>query len=222
MIWVYGICDRPDRPPPRAAGLALTPLEGLREGALQAIFTRHASASMELVPEALWAHERVVECLLADRAVLPMRFGSKVDDDDTLRRFLAERQAERAAALTRIKGRVEVGVRVLSRLAARPQAVTSLVGTPTGHEYVRDKLHEARQVKLIASALHEPLAALAADNRVQTPRSPDEVLRSAYLVDRRGVPEFRAAVERLQARNADVAILCTGPWPAYSFVGDGK
>jgi hypothetical protein len=46
------------------------------------------------------------------------------------------------------------------------------------------------------------------------------VLRNAYLVERRVVPRFRAVVERLQLAHPEVAILCTGPWPAYSFVSD--
>ena len=40
----------------------------------------------------------------------------------------------------------------------------------------------------------------------------------AYLVDERAVEPFRGVVERLQLSHPDTAILCTGPWPPYSFV----
>jgi hypothetical protein len=69
----------------------------------------------------------------------------------------------------------------------------------------------------VGAALHEPLAALAADARRQPPCAADELLRGAYLVDRPAVARFRAAVERLQATHPEAAILCTGPWPPYSF-----
>jgi hypothetical protein len=49
-------------------------------------------------------------------------------------------------------------------------------------------------------------------------RQGPELLRAAYLVDRREVPRFRATVERLQSAHPDAAILCTGPWPPYSFM----
>jgi hypothetical protein len=46
--------------------------------------------------------------------------------------------------------------------------------------------------------------------------APGEVLRAASLVDRAALPRFRDAVEELQ--RPDVSVLCTGPWPPYSFV----
>jgi hypothetical protein len=222
MIWVYGICDRPDLPPPRRRGIAQAPLEGLREGALLAVFTRHARSVGEPAPDALWAHERVVERLMVDRTVLPMRFGSKVEDDGALRQFLARGQLALIAALARVGGHVELGVRVLERIADRTGTAmaVNVAAPPTGRDYLLAKLRDGRRADHASSSLHDPLAALATDARLQTPRSADEVLRSAYLVDRRVVPRFRAAVERLQASHSEAAILCTGPWPPYSFVGD--
>jgi len=69
-----------------------------------------------------------------------------------------------------------------------------------------------------AETLHAPLARLAVEARRQTPRAGDEVLRAAYLVDRAVVARFRGAVERLARDRDDVALLCTGPWPPYTFV----
>jgi Gas vesicle synthesis protein GvpL/GvpF len=213
VIWVYGICDRPELPPPRRRGLAQAPLEGLREGPLQAIFTRHAGAVGEPAPDALWAHERVVERLMADRTVLPMRFGSRVADEAALRRVLAEGEANYVAALARVAGRVELGVRAVARNGEpEPQPVAA-----TGRDYVLAKLRGDRRAEGAAAALHAPLAALAADARRQPPRGSDELLRGAYLVERPAVGRFRAAVERLQAAHPEAAILCTGPWPPYSF-----
>jgi hypothetical protein len=208
MIWVYGICDRPGLAPPRRRGLAQAPLEALREQALLAVFTRHAHSVGDPAPDALWAHERVVERLMADRTVLPMRFGSTVRDEGELRRFLAERQATLVAALARLAGRVELGVRMLAqRESGTAPAVAS------GRDYVLSKLRDGAR----ADRVHEPLAALASDSRLQPPRGGDELLRGAYLVDRGAIPRFRTGVERLQHAHPEVAILCTGPWPPYTF-----
>jgi hypothetical protein len=212
VIWLYGICDRPDLPPPRRRGLAHAPLEGLRQGPLLAVFTRHERSVADPAPDALWAHERVVERLMVDRAVLPMRFGSTVDDEHAVRRFLVEHESSFIAMLDRVSGRVELGVRVLKispPLEAAPVVVAS------GREYLLAKLQNGRRV----SGLDEPLAELAVATRHQSPRSADEVLRSAYLVERLAIARFRGTVERLQAAHPELAILCTGPWPPYSFVG---
>jgi hypothetical protein len=93
VIWLYAICDRPELAPPRRRGLHETPLDGLREGGLLAVFTRHAYAVGAPAPDALWTHERVVERLMTDRSVLPVRFGSAFDDEDGVRRLLVDRQS---------------------------------------------------------------------------------------------------------------------------------
>jgi hypothetical protein len=217
MIWVYGICDRPDLPPPRRRGLAEAPLDGLREGQLLAVFTRHARFVGDPAPDALWAHERVVERLMADRTVLPMRFGSTVASDDAVRRMLVERQASFLAMLARIRGRVELGIRVLEVAPGPERAEVAVAAAPaaTGRDYLLAKLQNGRRT----ADLDEPLSGLAVEMRRQVPRSADEVLRGSYLVERPAVGRFRAAVERLQGAHPELAILCTGPWPPYSFVG---
>jgi hypothetical protein len=216
MIWVYGICDSPELPLPRRRGLAQAPLEGLRAGALLAVFTRHTHSVGDPAPDALWAHERVVERLMTDRTVLPMRFGSRLPDEEAVLRLLIERQVPLTAAIARVAGRVELGVRAIART---PDANGAAIRAPAnGRDYLLGKLRDGRQTDM----LHEPLVALADDSRRQVPRSADEVLRAAYLVDRRAIARFRVAVERLQATRADVALLCTGPWPPYSFVGDAS
>ena len=50
---------------------------------------------------------------------------------------------------------------------------------------------------------------------LETPAVP---LSASYLVDRDSVEEFRAAVAALDDEHADVTLVCTGPWPPYSFV----
>ena len=207
MIWVYGICDRPDTPAPRADGLGQSPLEGVREGELLAAVSRHDDLPEDPVLDALWIHELVIERLMTDRAVLPMRFGTKFADDDALHEVLAGRQQEFLTALDRVRGRVELGIRAL-----QPHEAQHVATPVSGRAYLESKLRDGRE----AAALHEPLAALAAASTRHAAR-PDELLRASYLVDTEAVPRFRATVERLQRNDADVAVLCTGPWPPYSF-----
>jgi hypothetical protein len=232
VIWVYAICERPDQPPPRRRGLAQAPLEGLAAGRVLAVVTRHGHPPGEPALDALWAHERVIERLMADRAVLPLRFGTKFPDEEALRASLAAHEPALLAALDRVRGRLELGVRAM-RLPTpngaappaepiAPQAVAAPAATRSGREYLLGKLADTRQAEAAAAAVHDPLAALAVAARRRPTQSPEEVLRAAYLVDRAAVSRFRAVVERLQREHADLALLCTGPWPPYSFVELGE
>jgi Gas vesicle synthesis protein GvpL/GvpF len=212
VIWVYAICDRPELPPPRGRGLAQAPLDGVREGDLLAVVSRHDDQPGEPALDALWVHERVVERIMAERAVLPMRFGTCLDDGDALRQVLAARGQEFLAALQRVRGRVEVSVRAMQP-PGEQDGEPAPVAT-SGREYLEAKLRDGRD----ARSLHDPLASLAVEVDRRPSRAPDELLRASYLVDTAALARFRGAVEHLQRTHPSVAILCTGPWPPYSFV----
>jgi hypothetical protein len=215
MIWVYALCEAPDRPPPRRRGLAQAPLEGIPAGRVLAVVSRHSHAPGEPALDALWAHERVIERLMADRAVLPMRFGTKFPDEAALRAAVESREEAVLAALEHVRGRLELGVRVM-----RPAGSDGDEPAPPprdGREYLLTRLAGARRAEAAAAELHDPLAALAVSARRRSTQAPDEVLRAAYLVDRAQVAHFRATVERLQRDHEDVALLLTGPWPPFSF-----
>ena len=205
MIWIYAVGERPELPLPGITGLSGAPLEGVAEGPLLAIVSRHSQPPFAPDADALWAHERVVEAMMDQRAVLPMRFGTHVADDEAAQAELRARREPLLSALERVRGRIELAVRALH--SAPPHA-------GTGREHLRALLGDSHA----ASALHEPLAALAVAARRSPQRTPGELLRAAYLVEANEVPHFRRTVRLLQREHADVALLCTGPWPAYSFV----
>jgi hypothetical protein len=212
VIWVYAICEQPGLPLPRVRGLADAPLETIAEGPLVAVLSRHAQAPDEPALDALLAHERVVESLMAERAVLPMRFGTRPSSADSVREALVERRDVLLEALDRVRGRVELAVRAMEPAASA--APTPPPAALSGGEYLRARLAGART----RTALHEPLAALAVAARRWPERAPGELLHTSYLVDEAAVAHFRNAVERLQREHSEAALLCTGPWPAYSFV----
>jgi hypothetical protein len=225
VIWVYAIGDRPEVPsPPDAVGLAGAPVEGVREGELLAVLSRHDELPAVRGVEALWTHEHVVEGLMAQRAVLPMRFGSRLPGDAALRDALTTRQGELLAALDGVRGRVELAVRAMSAAGAdrgdgaEDAPAGAAEGRQTGREYLRAKLELRRRADAAGVALHAPLAALAVAASRRPGQVPGELLRAAYLVERPVVAEFRAAAQRLQRKHRDAAVLCTGPWPPYSFV----
>lgn len=201
MIWLYAVCDRPEVPP-------RPPLDAVRVGDLLAVFGTHDPGSDEPALDTMWAHEQVVEALMAERTVLPMRFGATMDDADALRDAIAARHDELAERLDFVRDRVELGVRAIG---TTPAQVAPRAGT--GREFLQAKLGDDRA----AAELHEPLAARAVASSRRTGRD-DEVLHAAYLVDRDDVAPFLGTVERLRSGHPDVALLCTGPWPPYSFV----
>jgi hypothetical protein len=195
VIELYAITDDPAPPAP--------PLRAVQSDGLTALCA--PAEQRELTAEVLWEHEAVVESLMEERDLLPMRFGTLVEDDEAAVRALEERREELRSSLDRVRGAVELAVRVE---ASAPNEPTPN-GT-TGAEYIRAKTHRTEAARL----LHEPLAFLAREGVVQPG---PEVLRAAYLVDREAVESFVGLVRRLQETHEGLQVLCTGPWPPYSF-----
>ena len=88
----------------------------------------------------------------------------------------------------------------------------------SGTDYLRAKRRTTAAQGSVSSAVHEPLAALARANVLRSPRPPAEALRAADLVERGAVRVFTRLVARLDECHPELRLLCTGPWPPYSFV----
>ena len=174
MIELVAIMDA-DAPPPPAQ------LRALAAGGLTAVVG--PATDEEATAELLWRHEELVEELMADRDVLPVRYGTRFADDEDAAQAVAARRATLTAALEHVRGAVELSVRAIGADARATHAALS--------EQARD----------------------AVERRPQPP----EVLRAADLIERDAVNAFASRVAHLQAAQADAQILCTGPWPPYSF-----
>jgi Gas vesicle synthesis protein GvpL/GvpF len=197
MIWLYAVCEQPERPLPRVRGLEDRPLEGIACGELVAVATRHEAVPEVAAVDALWTHERVIEAVQAERAVVPVRFGTREPGSGSVRAALAASRRPLHEALERVRGRVELAVRALA-----PECGSG------GRAYLRRRRH--------AAELHQALAAYAVEAR-RRPEQGGELLRASYLVEPAGLEPFRVAVERLQREHPRLSLVCTGPWPAYSF-----
>ena len=143
----------------------------------------------EITADTLWRHEQVVEALMEDRDLLPVRFGTRLDDDAAAARSLAGRRAEFKRALERVRGAVELSVRAVflnpdARVEPRWE---------TGADYLRLKRRITAAQETVASAVHEPLSARARAYVLRSPRPPAEALRAAYLVERGAVGRVRRA-----------------------------
>jgi hypothetical protein len=69
--------------------------------------------------ESLWRHEELVEALMADRDVLPVRFGTRFADEEEAAQAVAAQRATLTAALDRIGGAVELSVHGPTEIQAR-------------------------------------------------------------------------------------------------------
>lgn len=206
MIHLYCVVDQL-RSLPLQPGVGGAPLVSVRVGPIELVISR--ASSNVATREAVLAHAQVVDELMArSRAVLPVRFTTFADEHE-LAEAVATKVDSLERALRRVRGCAEFGLRAVAAPAnGQPE-------TSSGAEYMRARLAEEQRLQRLVSILHEPLAWLS---RASTRRrSSTGLFEAAYLVPAENVSAFRNAFARLQADHADLTIVCTGPWPAYSF-----
>jgi hypothetical protein len=201
------------------------PLNRYGEAALNAKL-----ADLSWVSRVAVAHEAVVESFLAAAALVPMKlFTIFADDARALRRL--EAQGDRIdAALRRVRGRIELGVRVMldrqPQPASRARLPASGAAYLAGKKSQRDRRAElAVNAKAVVGGLYDDLSQLASEAARRTAaelpvRGGPLLLDAAFLVPRTRAARFRRTVARkAKALAADgYHVTLTGPWPAYSFV----
>jgi Gas vesicle synthesis protein GvpL/GvpF len=200
VIEVYAITDDPTPPEP--------PLRAVRSDGLTAIVA--PAGEREVTPDALWRHEELIESLMERRDLLPVRFGTLVSDERAAAQAVAEGRERLAAALDRVRGAVELAVRAHPHEPPERERERG----ESGRDYMRARSRRLQVARLV----HQALADAARDS-VEKPGP--ELLRAAYLVERDAVAGFVSVVLRLQRSHPELDVLCTGPWPPYSFA-DGS
>ena len=231
-MYLYAITDRPDLSVPAEPGLEGTSLFSLTYQDIAAVVSPLTAARVPPMEDNLWRHEAIVEALMADRAVLPVRFGTVLSNKAAVQDVLVAYYAGFVASLDRVRGRVELGLRVLwddnlqiADSSQRPSAISHQPSATSGRAYLMARLEEERQsraqrqrAEALAEELHAPLARLAAESTQQVLVTPRLLLTAAYLVERDRVTAFRLEVDAFSAAYPALRFLCTGPWPPYSFV----
>jgi Gas vesicle synthesis protein GvpL/GvpF len=242
--YVYGVAE--DHPAlARLAGVVL-----IRQGTMAALAREVPLDEYDesVLPQRLndrkWlernarAHEDVLEAAAAVTAVVPLRFGTIYRSRNHVVRMLGERGEELSATLERVRGHVELGVKVwvdpdaFERTLAAPEE--SAAGGE-GAAYLQQRQLEGKRARELAARYveiaedaHTRLGALAVEavaNRPQprelTGRSERMLLNGAYLVPD-GDERLRGEIERLAAEHAShcVEYELTGPWPPHNFAGE--
>jgi hypothetical protein len=234
MIYLYAITDRPELPLPIESGLRGTPLGCVSYQDIAAVVSTLDTPGVQATEAHLWQHEAVVEALMADRTALPVRFRTTLADEAAIQTFLKAHYAILMADLARVRGRVELGLRVLwksgvnqPRTALPTQAGKSYGERSVGEgwAYMLARLEEKRQLQaqrsraeVLAADVHAPLARWAAHSTRQVLVTPRLLLTAAYLVEQDRLAAFQSEVEALRKAYPNLDFLCTGPWPPYSFV----
>jgi hypothetical protein len=258
LAYIYGVADAPAprELPAVEAILPGAPIEAHASAGLVAFvspvgpdtFGADALADADeawLIGRAL-AHAQVLAALMPRRALVPLRFGTVCRDVEEVGDFLERQRPMLSAALERVRGAAEWGVKlhcdpaalgaaVERELPAAREAVAARATATPGRGFFLAKriapIVAAESAARVAACIDETHRRLVGAARASAPLNTAPtgqasiVATSAYLVAHDRLGDFR---ERLSGLAADFAASglrheLTGPWPPYNFVscGDG-
>ncbi len=192
----------------------------------------------------LVAHQRVVEAVMRDFPLLPVKFGTVLADETHVRRLLMQGKCLFSSALGKYAGQVQMEVVVLWNVQPVFQEIAqeeptlvlkAQIGTRPAGETLAQRIAlgqlvqaslERRRVALQEEIL-PPLREIALDV-VTNPLMDDSMVANvALLVDRAGRQALERRLEELDAAfaqgerqtpgNTPLTFRCVGPLPPYSF-----
>jgi len=165
------------------------------------------SGAQELQTEALRFHA-VVNEIFRQAAVVQFRFPTALPGTEALREHIQERAEEYREFLARVRGLVQMEIRISGVVAAPPASAR-------GREYLLSRRAaseaEERCSAKICSSASEFI-------REWKTRKTQNSLRCYALVARTGVDVFRERLQSVLCSSSSVRAVVSGPWPATEFL----
>jgi len=223
MLYLYCLVSAGrEPPPPSLRGVAGAPVRQVAVQTIAAWVSDLPSAIEAVTPELVRAHDGVVREAMRAETPLPARFGQSFPDESTLRRALEERREGIARGLERVRGAVEMTVRLLLDAAAPGPAERPAVGS--GREYMawlRERQRAAEGARQRAGFLQTRVAqavgGLARGEARSGASASGNSATISHLVACGDVTRYRHLVHELSEREPELRLMLSGPWAPYSF-----
>ena len=223
-------------------GNADGPVHTISHDGLAVVVSDSAVGEYESTRTNMLAHERVVERVMREFTLLPVRFGTVARDSTSaipdIRKLLENRLKEFDNLLANMEGKVELGLKALwkdekaiyqeilaenpairrlrNSLAGKKPAALHYKAVPLGKK-VKEALDRKRSRE--AASILVPLKRLAHRSQENDVVMDRMVLNAAFLVDQSVGREFDQAVRSLDEKSGHrVNFKYTGPNPPWNFV----
>jgi hypothetical protein len=234
-LYLYGITIADEMECP-TGGVAGAEVETIVEGQLAAVVSRLGAGRVRAQRANLAAHHRVLHELADQRPVLPVVFGSVTGKEDALRRLLRRNYDVLVSRLQRLRGKVEMGLKVYWDL---PNVFEYFVATHQELEGMRNRLFRPgrtptleekvelgeRFVSLLQQArerhtrrVEDALTPCSVEVRAIDPGEERMILKLACLVARDRQAQWEEGVRQAALLFDDhYRFDYSGPWPPYNF-----
>jgi hypothetical protein len=170
-------------------------------------------------------HARVIADCFQHSTVLPFRFGTVFDTDESLRKSVRSNQRQFLSNIEKLRGKTEMHIKILVDDCCAGALIGHLPAEGVGREYLtslrenatrqRERQTRARAVSFQMRRLFNPL-----DEEVtcRLTENGKMILDISHLIDRKSVERYQNKFSTTAAAMKECQMQISGPWPPYHFV----
>jgi hypothetical protein len=170
-------------------------------------------------------HARVVADCFQRSTVLPFRFGTVFNDDDSLRRSIRSNHRQFLGNIDKLRGKTEMHLKVLVDDCCGRALEKRLAADGMGREYfahLRENAGRQRErqtrARAVSCQMHRLFMPLDEEISCRLTESGKMVLDIAHLIDRKSVDRYLSKFSSTIAAMRECQMQLSGPWPPYHFV----
>ncbi len=189
-----------------------------------AVVVSEHDPSVNLDQKSAVDHAHVIADCFKHSTVLPFRFGTVYQDDETLRRSIRTNQRNFLGNLDRLRGKAEMHLKVTLDDCCR-DFIPSGVAQRVGKEYLSNLREVAsrqreRQTKArsVSTQMHRMFCPLDEEITCRRMDSGKMLLDIAHLIDHKCVERYQNKYSSASLLLKDCHMQLSGPWPPYHFV----
>jgi hypothetical protein len=197
-------------------------------GDLAVVVSEHSAADCARLEEpahrqqAAKDHARVISDCFKLSTVLPFRFSTTFQDDDSLRRSVRSNQRHFLANVERLRGKAEMHLKVLvddtcPGNAARDMTVGLQYLTSLRESASRQRERQSK-ARALSVQMHRMFLPLAEEITCKRMESGKMLLDIAHLIDNKTIERYQNKYSSATIELKECSMQLSGPWPPYHFV----
>lgn len=170
-------------------------------------------------------HARVIADCFKHSTVLPFRFGTVFNDDESLRKSIRSNQRQFLGNIEKLRGKTEMHLKILVDDCCCGRELAYLASDKVGREYLSNLRETATRqrerqtrARAVSFQMHRLFMPLDEEVSCRLTDSGKMLLDIAHLIDRKYVERYQNKFTSTSAMMKDCQMQLSGPWPPYHFV----
>jgi len=234
-IYIYGIIDSKGRIGRHIKGLRRTRVYTIPYRNISIVASTLNREIQDISSDRIVEHEIVVERLMENFAVLPVRFHTIFNSKKDVLTVISDYYIDFRENLNRLRNKAEFGIKVIwDGNAIRERIINNcpeksqrmpVSGNSPAKSFIKEKFQKYKidkefkeEAERCIIAVDSFFSGAAAEKRLEKLKSENLLLSASYLVDKERQNDFKQSFEELKSTHSDFKYLFSGPWPPYNFI----